>query len=132
MDINYVGGFNFTIKEVYDSGVVNNESQILKFAWDLGFGAQNRQLSIDEMMNSLKKGYPIIVRNKFSLNNDASHSSLVIGIDPKEKIVTTHDPNTVFGAYYERSFEEFEALSFSPQQNKYDVIVIYKGPEPWK
>lgn len=132
MDINYVGGFDFTVKEVYEAGVIDNEYEILMFAQGLGFNAKNRQLGIDEIMNSLKKGYPVIVSNKFSLNNDGAHASLVIGIDKKEKIVTTHDPNTVFGAYYERSFEEFEALSLSPQQGKYDVIIIYKGSEPWK
>ena len=131
MDVNYVGGFNFTPKELYEAGVTN-EYKILMFAQGVGFNAKNRQLGIDEIMNSLKKNYPVIVSHKFSLSNDGAHASLVIGIDKKEKIVTTHDPNTVFVAYFERSFDEFEALSLSPQQGKYDAIVIYKGPEPWK
>ena len=131
MNVNYLGA-DVTLESVLNDGVVEYRSEIIEYAQKLGFNAKNVQLSIDEIMDTLKEDYPVVVVNKFSLNNDAHHASLIIGVDSKEKIVTTHDPNTIFGAFYERSFEEFEAISLSPQPGEYDVIVIYKGSEPWK
>jgi len=131
MNVNYLGA-DVTLESVLDDGVANYRSEIIEYAQKLGFNVKNVQLNIDEIMNTLKKDYPVIVVNKFSLNNDGAHASLIIGVDSKEKIVTTHDPNTVFGAFYERSFEEFEAISLSPQPGEYDIIVIYNGSEPWK
>lgn len=131
MNVSYLGA-DVTLEDVLNAGVVNYKSEIIEYAQKLGFNTKNVQLSINEIMNALKKGYPVIVGNKFSLNNDGGHASLVIGIDSKVNIVTTHDPNTIFGSFYERSFEEFEALSLSPQQGKYDTVVIYEGSEPWK
>jgi len=131
MNINYLG-VDVSIEEVRNAGVVEYKSEVITYAQNLGFKAKNVQLSMDEIMNTLMKDYPVIVGNKFSLLNDDLHASLIIGVDLKEKIITTHDPNTVFGAFYERSFEEFEVLSNSPQQGKFDTVVIYKGSEPWK
>jgi len=131
MDVNYLGA-DVTLESVLNDGVVEYKSEIIKYAQKLGFNVKNVQLSIDEIMETLKENYPVIVGNKFSLNNKTPHISLIVGVDSKEEIVTTHDPNTVFGAFYKRSFEEFEALSLSLQPGKIDTIVIYKGSEPWK
>ena len=131
MDVSYLGA-DVTLESVLNDGVVEYKSEIIKYAQKLGFNAKNVQLSIDEITEVLKKGYPVICWHEFSLLNDGLHASLIIGVDSIKEIVTTHDPNTVFGPFYERSFEEFEALSNSPQPGKFDTVVIYKGSEPWK
>lgn len=131
MNLNYLGA-GVTLESVLNDGVVEYRSEIIEYAQKLGFNAKNVQLSIDEIMEVLKKDYPVIAAHKLSLNSDSGHASLIIGVDQKKGIVTTHDPTTIFGPFYERSFEEFEAISLSPQPGKIDTVVIYKGSEPWK
>ena len=83
-------------------------------------------------MKILKENYLVIAAQKFSLNNDTSHASLIIGVDPKEEIITTHDPNSVIDPFCKRSVYEFEVISISPQPGKIDTFVIYLGPESRK
>lgn len=131
MNVNCLGA-DVTLESVLNDGVVEYKSEIIEYAQKLGFNAKNVHLTIDKIMKVLKENYPVIALHKFGLLNDGAHASLIIGVDTKEKIVTTHDPNTVFGPFYERSFEEFEALSLSLIPGKQDTVIIYKGSEPWK
>jgi len=131
MNVNYLGA-DVTLESVLNDGVVEYRSEIIAYAQKLGFNAKIVQLSTDEIMEVLKKDYPVIAAHYFSLSSNTLHLSLIIGLNQKEKIVTTHDPNTVLGPFYERSFEEFEAISYSSPPGRINCLVIYQGPEPWK
>jgi len=87
--------------------------------------------SIVELKDFIRRGYPIIVLQKFSLMNPYGHYRVVIGYNDELKVIIVHDP--LAGDNYEINYSEFAEL-WKPDSTftvaNWTLIIYSKGVNP--
>jgi ABC-type bacteriocin/lantibiotic exporter with double-glycine peptidase domain len=109
-------GVNVTQQQVADK-VINEDTglgstkKLRDYAKELGFEAEFRNLTLEEVLEVLRQGVPIIVAQDFSLIEPLKHSRVIIGYDDKEQELITNDPSSYLGKNYRISYSEAIALN---------------------
>lgn len=78
---------------------------------------------IKDLKLYLNEGYPVIVHQTISLEENTGHNRVVIGYNDRRKVFITNDPSR-FGPNYEIPYNEFEKL--------WERIALYEPGPPNK
>jgi len=117
-------GMNIAQSIIANRVVVNGEPstfRLLSYARGLGYEADWKRIPMVEIENYLKKGIPLIVLQKYSLNLPYEHSRVIFGFDKPKQELTLHDPSG--RSNYKISYKEFFGLNFSASEMSQIVIL---------
>jgi len=129
-------GFGITQGEVANNIITQGGgSEILLVSWinEIGFDPYVFDMNLENIKYSLRKGYPLIVFQSYSLTENAPHGRVVIGYDDKKKVLIVHDPWSYAKKDYEMSYSLFIDLcnKFSDSDNDlcHSILIapFYKG-----
>jgi len=121
VDAYYVDGQGVTIPlGYYNFDITQNEiannimiqgggSEICLVFWleEVGFDSYGFDMEIENIKYSIKKGYPLIVFQDYSLTKDVFHSRVIIGYNDNKKVLIVHDPWGYDKKNYEISYSLF-------------------------
>jgi hypothetical protein len=107
-----LGYYNFDITQ---NEIANNimiqggGSEICLVFWleEVGFDSYGFDMEIENIKYSIKKGYPLIVFQDYSLTKDVFHSRVIIGYNDNKKVLIVHDPWGYDKKNYEISYSLF-------------------------
>jgi hypothetical protein len=66
--------------------------RMIKYARDLGFEANYKYMTIEEIKNSLKKAIPVIAVQNYSITLSYSHARVIIGFNDQNQEMISNDP----------------------------------------
>ena len=118
-------GENISQAEIASTVIEDGSSSVfrmIKYARDLGFEANYKYMTIEEIKNSLKKDIPVIAVQNYSLTSPYSHARVIIGFDDQNQEIISNDPTA--GKDYKIDYSVFRALSLASDPNLCKVIVI--------
>ena len=112
MVLNY-WGVNVTQEEVaveiYDPATnLTHISEMRSYPQEHGFKTEELNGSINHLKKWISKGSPLIVLQKFSLQNAYGHYRVIVGYDDEKELVITFDP--ILGSNYNITYTEFTEL----------------------
>lgn len=96
--------------------------RMIKYARDLGFEANYKYMTIEEIKSSLKKDIPVIAVQNYSLTLSYSHARVIIGFNDRNQEMISNDPTA--GKNHKIDYSVFKALSLASDPNLCKVIVI--------
>ncbi len=106
-------GFDITQSEVANNIITQGGgSEICLVFWlqEIGFNPYVLDMDIENIKYALRKGYPLIVFQSYSLTNDAPHGRVVVGYNNEKKVLIVHDPWSYAKKNYEMSYSLFTNL----------------------
>jgi len=118
-------GENISQAEIASTVIENGSSSVfrmIKYARDLGFDANYKYMTIEEIKNSLKRNIPVIAVQNYSLRLHYSHARVIIGFNDQNQEIISNDPTA--GKDYKIDYSTFKALSLASDPNLCKVIVI--------
>jgi hypothetical protein len=118
-------GENISQAEIASTVIENGSSSVfrmIKYARDLGFDANYKYMTIEEIKNSLKRNIPVIAVQNYSLSLHYSHARVIIGFNDQNQEIISNDPTA--GKDYKIDYSTFKALSLASDPNLCKVIVI--------
>ena len=118
-------GFSISQAEIASTVIENGSSSVfrmIKYARDLGFEANYKYMTIEEIKNSLKRAIPVIAVQNYSLALAYSHARVIIGFNDKNQEMISNDPTA--GKNHKIDYSVFKALSLASDPNLCKVIVI--------
>ena len=118
-------GFNISQAEIANVVIEDGSSSVfrmIKYARNLGFEANYKYMTIEEIKNSLKKDIPVIAVQNYSLTSPYSHARVIIGFNDQNQEIISNDPTV--GKDYKIDYSVFRALSLASDPNLCKVIVI--------
>jgi hypothetical protein len=118
-------GENISQAEIASVVIEDGSSSVfrmIKYARDLGFEANYKYMTIEEIKNSLKKDIPVIAVQNYSLTSPYSHARVIIGFNDQNQEIISNDPTA--GKDYKIDYSVFRALSLASDPNLCKVIVI--------
>jgi len=95
--------------------------KLVSYARELGYFAEWKRKSIEEIEEYLRQGVPLIVNQFYSLSAKVNHSRVIVGFDSVLQELTMHD--TVDGQGYKISYKDFFGLGFDISE-KAQIIII--------
>lgn len=130
MVLNYYGSdvtqshINSTIQAQYAGCTIR---ELKKRAEDLGFEAEAWRMTLDELIENLDKGNPVIVNTHYSLNELAGHFRVAVGHREDERILY-HDPFD--GGFFEIHMNLFKGIWYP--NHAFDRGLVVQPPEGFK
>lgn len=95
--------------EIYDPTLnLTIVSKMKAYPQKIGFKAEELTASIDDLRRWISKGYPLIVLQKFSLQNTYGHYRVVVGYSDERELLITFDP--ILGNNHNVTYTEFSEL----------------------
>jgi hypothetical protein len=118
-------GENISQAEIASTVIEDGSSSVfrmIKYARDLGFEANYKYMTIEEIKNSLKRDIPVIAVQNYSLTSPYSHARVIIGFNDQNQEIISNDPTA--GKDFKIDYSVFKALSLASDPNLCKVIVI--------
>ena len=98
-------------KVINDDTGLGSTKKLREYAKELGFEAEFRNLTLEEVKEVLQQKVPIIVVQDFSLVELINHARVIIGYDDEKQELITNDPSSYLGKNYCISYSEAIALN---------------------
>ena len=118
-------GMNISQSQIASKVISNGSSSVFRFisfAKNLGFDAEYKSKTIEEIKVFLEENIPVIAVQNYSLTLPYSHARVIIGFDDEKQEVITNDPTA--GRDYIISYSDFLALNFDSNSDKCKIIVL--------
>ena len=118
-------GMNISQSQIASKVITNGSSSVFRFisfAKNLGFDAEYKSKTIEEIKVFLEEDIPVIAVQNYSLTLPFSHARVIIGFDDEKQEVITNDPTA--GRDYKISYSDFLALNFDSNSDKCKIIVL--------
>jgi len=117
-------GENITQAQIASKIIINSNAspfRLVSYAISLGYLAERKRISIEEIEGYLRKGIPLIVTQFYSLSAKVNHSRVITGFDSVKRELTMHD--SVGESNYKISYKEFAGLGFD-SSGMFQIIII--------
>ena len=117
-------GENISQAIIASKVIVNGDSssfRLVSYARELGFIADWKRISIEEIEGYLRQGVPLIVIQKYSLTIKNTHCRVIIGFDSVKRELTLHD--SASESNYKISYKTFFDLGFDSSEMSQIIII---------
>ena len=95
--------------------------KMVSYARELGFLADWKRISINEIEGYLREGIPLIVIQKYSITIKNTHCRVIIGFDSVKRELTLHD--STGKSNYKISYKAFFNLGFDSSEMSQIIII---------
>ena len=117
-------GENITQAQIASKIIINSNAspfRLVSYAISLGYLAERKRISIEEIEEYLRKGIPLIVTQNYSLSIKVNHSRVITGFDSVKRELTMHD--SVDGKNCKISYKDFFGLGFDASEMSHIIII---------
>lgn len=123
MVFKYYGG-EISQRGIASKIIKNKKASVPKFmvyAKEEGYPTEWKRIPIEEIEELLREDIPLIVIQKYSLQNKASHCRVIIGFNSEKAELTLHDP--AGKRSYRMSYKTFHSLGMNTTKKERIIII---------